>query len=187
MSSSHAKDKAAGKSEDKATGKAALETTGKATTDIVDIIVYGLGGQGVLKASDIIADAAFRSGHDVKKTEVHGMSQRGGSVQSDVRFGARVSSPMVPPGEADFAVVLAAEETETARRSFGPGGILIGPERIPDGTLENRRTFNVAMIGALSTHLELPLESWQEAIRAALPEKLHEVNLKAFLVGRSRG
>jgi indolepyruvate ferredoxin oxidoreductase beta subunit len=158
--------------------------TGKGV-DHVDIIVYGLGGQGVLKASDIIADAAFRAGHDVKKTEVHGMSQRGGSVQSDVRFGPRVSSPMVPPGEADYAVVLAAEETETARRSLKPGGVLIGPERIPEGALENRRTFNVAMLGALSTHLGLPLERWHEAIRAALPEKHHETNLKAFSLGRA--
>jgi len=59
----------------------------------------GLGGQGVLKASDILADVAFSAGLDVKKSDVHGMSQRGGSVASDVRFGERVFSPMVPRGE----------------------------------------------------------------------------------------
>ena len=65
---------------------------------VTNIVVAGLGGQGALKASDIVADAAVRTGLDVKKSEVHGMSQRGGSVSSDVRFGPRVFSPMVPPG-----------------------------------------------------------------------------------------
>ena len=71
-------------------------------------MIAGLGGQGVITASDILADAAFRAGRDVKKSELHGMSQRGGSVTSEVRFGAQVFSPMVPRGEADFLVVLAA-------------------------------------------------------------------------------
>ncbi|NLF23574.1 MAG: pyruvate ferredoxin oxidoreductase, partial [Lentisphaerae bacterium] len=62
----------------------------------VNIVIAGLGGQGIVKASDILADAAFRAGHDVKKAEVHGMSQRGGSVNTDIRYGARVLSPMVP-------------------------------------------------------------------------------------------
>jgi indolepyruvate ferredoxin oxidoreductase beta subunit len=57
---------------------------------ITNIVVAGLGGQGVLKASDIIAEVAFGAGLDVKKSEIHGMSQRGGSVSSDVRFGERV-------------------------------------------------------------------------------------------------
>ena len=69
---------------------------------VTNVILAGLGGQGVIKASDILADAAVRAGYDVKKAEVHGMSQRGGSVTSDVRFGPRVLSPMIPRGEADF-------------------------------------------------------------------------------------
>ena len=56
-------------------------------TGVVNIVVAGLGGQGVVKASDIVAEAAFRAGHTVKKAEVHGMSQRGGSVSTDVRYG----------------------------------------------------------------------------------------------------
>jgi len=59
----------------------------------MNVVVAGLGGQGVLKASDILADVAFSAGLDVKKSELHGMSQRGGSVSSDVRFGERVFSP----------------------------------------------------------------------------------------------
>ena len=54
---------------------------------VTNVVVAGLGGQGVLKASDILAQVAFEHGLDVKKSEIHGMSQRGGSVTSDVRFG----------------------------------------------------------------------------------------------------
>ena len=66
----------------------------------VNVVIAGLGGQGVITASDILSEAAFRSGFEVKKSEIHGMSQRGGSVSSDVRFGEAVLSPMVPAGEA---------------------------------------------------------------------------------------
>ena len=55
--------------------------------EVTNIVIAGLGGQGVLKASDLVADVAFRAGLDVKKSEIHGMSQRGGSVSSDVRYG----------------------------------------------------------------------------------------------------
>ena len=60
------------------------------------ILFYGIGGQGVLAAAEICARAALIEGHDVKKTEVHGMAQRGGSVESFVRFGTKVLSPLPP-------------------------------------------------------------------------------------------
>ena len=69
---------------------------------VTNVVVAGLGGQGVLKASDIVADAAFRAGLDVKKSELHGMSQRGGSVSSDVRFGGEVLQPHGPFGGGGF-------------------------------------------------------------------------------------
>ena len=89
---------------------------------VINIVVAGLGGQGVLKASDILTEAAFAAGWDVKKADVHGMSQRGGSVRSDVRFGPRVFSPMVTAGEADFLVVLAEDQVEPHRDVLRPGG-----------------------------------------------------------------
>ncbi|HSD20862.1 MAG TPA: 2-oxoacid:acceptor oxidoreductase family protein, partial [Anaeromyxobacter sp.] len=92
--------------------------------NVVNVVFAGLGGQGVIKASDILADAAFRAGRDVKKAEVHGMSQRGGSVTSDVRFGREVLSPMVPRGEADFLVVLSASEIPVTRPLLGERGVL---------------------------------------------------------------
>ena len=69
---------------------------------VTNVVVAGLGGQGVLKGTDILADVALRAGYDVKKSEIKGMSQRGGSVTGDVRFGERVFSPMVPSGRGGF-------------------------------------------------------------------------------------
>lgn len=79
----------------------------------VNILICGVGGQGVLLAGDIIAETAIAAGFDAKKSEVHGMAQRGGSVVSHVRFGDKVNSPLIREGEAD--VILSFEEMETAR------------------------------------------------------------------------
>ena len=153
---------------------------------VVNVIVAGLGGQGAIKASDILADVAFRAGKDVKKAEVHGMSQRGGSVTSDVRFGAHVESPMIPEGEADFLLVLAPSEVAVTRQLLRKGGVLIPPDLVDEATLPNRRSLNVALLGVLSRHLEFPESLWLEAVRAALPERLHDVNEKAFRIGRQK-
>jgi indolepyruvate ferredoxin oxidoreductase beta subunit len=152
---------------------------------VVNVVFAGLGGQGVIKASDILADAAFRAGLDVKKAEVHGMSQRGGSVTSDVRFGPHVESPMVTIGEADFLVVLAPSEVEVTRPLLKPGGTLIAPDFVDEKALPNRKSLNVALLGALSCHLDLPEALWLEAVKAALPPHLHAVNEKAFQLGRT--
>ena len=115
---------------------------------VVNVVLAGLGGQGVIKASDILADAAFRDGRDVKKAEIHGMSQRGGSVTSDVRFGDEVLSPMIPRGEADFVVVCAASEVEVVRPLVREGGLLIPPDLVDVKLLSDRRSLNVALLGA---------------------------------------
>ena len=78
-----------------------------------NIIIVGVGGQGSLLASKILGDLLLREGYDVKVSEVHGMSQRGGSVITYVRFGDRVYSPVVDKGQADF--IVSFELLETAR------------------------------------------------------------------------
>ncbi len=83
---------------------------GKKTTTV---IVAGVGGQGILLASNLLSEAAMEAGYDVKKSEIHGMSQRGGDVISTVRFGEKVYSPIVGLGEAD--VILAFEKLEAMR------------------------------------------------------------------------
>ncbi|MGC9454224.1 MAG: indolepyruvate oxidoreductase subunit beta [Phycisphaerae bacterium] len=152
---------------------------------VTNVVIAGLGGQGVLKASDILSEAAFNCGLDVKKSELHGMSQRGGSVTSDVRFGDSVASPMVPVGEADYLVVLSVSEIDFSRPLLRQdGGVLLSAELIDESQLANRRSLNVAMLGALSSFLEIPEDNWHQAIRSNLPEKLHQVNIEAFNTGR---
>jgi len=150
-----------------------------------NVVIAGLGGQGVIKASDILADVAFSAGLDVKKSELHGMSQRGGSVSSDVRFGERVFSPMVPEGEADFLLVIAADQVAVNAAALGKGGVLIEPAQIDESSLPNKKSVNVALLGVLSLHLPFSIEAWTEALKRNLPEKLHEANMVSFRIGRA--
>lgn len=80
---------------------------------VMNLLVVGVGGQGVLRLSDIISTAALLEGYQVKKSEVHGLAQRGGSVNSHLRYGPVVLSPLVPKGEAD--VIIALEPLEGYR------------------------------------------------------------------------
>jgi len=152
---------------------------------VTNIIVAGLGGQGVITASDLIADAAFRAGFDIKKSEIHGMSQRGGSVSSDVRFGKKVLSPMVPDGAADFLLVVDATQIENNRHTLDAGGVLITPDLIDVSQLASGKSINVALVGVLSALVSIPEPIWIEAIKARLPAKLHASNLAAFSLGRT--
>ncbi len=156
------------------------------TRRVINVVMAGLGGQGVITASDILAGAVLRAGLDVKKAEIHGMSQRGGLVSSDVRFGERVFSPMVPPGEADYLLLLAPSELEAVRGCLRPDGVVIGTDLVAAEDLPNRRSLNVALLGALSVHLDLSIELLREAMLATLPEKLHATNQRAFEIGRER-
>ncbi|MQY76592.1 MAG: indolepyruvate oxidoreductase subunit beta [Spirochaeta sp.] len=74
------------------------------TTRVTNILLSGVGGQGILLASELICSVFINQGLDVKKNEIHGMSQRGGSVTSHIRFGTQVASPVIPEGKADFLV-----------------------------------------------------------------------------------
>jgi len=156
---------------------------------VINVVIAGLGGQGVIKASDILADAAFLSHYDVKKAEVHGMSQRGGGVNSDVRFGRRVFSPMVPPGQADYLMVLAADQVEPNAGRLREGGVLIMPDAVREDELPHRKAANSALLGILSRMLEyrIPTDCWHQAMRRQFKPELVEVNLAAFELGRRKG
>ena len=152
---------------------------------ITNIVVSGLGGQGVLKVTDILAEVIFECGFDVKKSEVHGMSQRGGSVSSEIRFGEAVHSPMVPAGEADVLAVLDASQVDVAKGVLKAGGVIITPEDLPLDKLQNPKALNTMMLGAISNHIEIPVETLLESLKANLPEKLHEMNVEMFNLGRN--
>jgi len=99
---------------------------------VTNILIVGTGGQGVILASDILTDVMSKTDHiEVKKTETHGMSQRGGSVHAQIRYGQKVASPYISPGEAD--VILAFEEAEGLRYSHyltDTGGMILNNMQI---------------------------------------------------------
>jgi indolepyruvate ferredoxin oxidoreductase beta subunit len=116
---------------------------------IKNILLVGVGGQGILLASEILSEAAMLAGFDVKKSEIHGMSQRGGSVVSHVRYGAEVFSPIVPEGEGDILFGFELMETCRSLPLLKPGGtvvannlrisppaVLMGQELYPEGLAE---------------------------------------------------
>jgi indolepyruvate ferredoxin oxidoreductase beta subunit len=187
----------------------------------IDLLVTGVGGQGVVLASDIIGEAALAAGYDVKKTDTLGMAQRGGSVVSHVRLAPKVWSPLIKDGGVDL--LLAFEKLEAARWShhLRPDGIAIvnkyeqppqsvslGQDKYPDeeeiaaalqrqteqvyfvdGTgrareLGNIRTLNIFMLGCFSVFAPLEVDTWKESISRRLPEKIREINLTAFEMGR---
>lgn len=80
---------------------------------LTSVMIAGVGGQGTVLASKILSLVAMKAGLDVKQSEIHGMSQRGGSVVTHVRFGEKVHSPLVPAGAADY--IIAFEELEALR------------------------------------------------------------------------
>lgn len=95
-------------------------------------LLTGVGGQGTLLASNVLARTGVRAGFDVKKAEVHGMAQRGGSVSSQIRWGERIYSPLIAQGEVDYLVALEKLETLRYVDMLRPGGtVVIGDMRIP--------------------------------------------------------
>jgi indolepyruvate ferredoxin oxidoreductase beta subunit len=163
---------------------------------VTNIVLAGLGGQGVIRAANILAEAAFLADYDVKQSEIHGMSQRGGSVTSDVRFGKTVLSPMVPTGTADFLVVLHPTQVDNNLYQLKQGGTMISTRDIigegadtavldADATPLTSRNFNVGLLGLLSAFLPIPDEVWHEAVRRHLPKKVHDENIAAFAYGKT--
>ncbi len=95
----------------------------------VNFLLAGVGGQGILTASDIVAEVGLEAGYDAKKSEVHGFSQRGGVVESHVRWGETVAAPTTEPGSVD--ILLATELLEAARWAswLRPGGIALASDQ----------------------------------------------------------
>jgi indolepyruvate ferredoxin oxidoreductase beta subunit len=90
---------------------------------VTNILVAGIGGQGVMTAAEVLSQTALKLGYDVKKTEVAGMAQRGGVVTSHVRFGQKVLSPAIPPGEVDILVGFEPAESLRWCSHLRPNGV----------------------------------------------------------------
>ncbi len=165
----------------------------------IDFLLAGVGGQGTILASDVLAAVGLRTGYDVKKSEVHGMAQRGGSVTTSVRWGIKVYSPLIGPGEADF--LLAFEKLEALRHieMLRPGGIVlvneyaIPPLSVSSGSDEYPDDERLrAVLGALTpNYYLLPANALAEelgntrvnnvVLLGALSHWLHDVPLPIWL------
>ncbi len=121
---------------------------------VTSLLMVGGGGQGIVLASNVLCAAALNAGYDVKKSEIHGMAQRGGSVVSHVRFGEKVWSPAIPLADADF--ILSFERMEYLRylsfagdmctlilnsRRILPPGVAMGTEAYPDGLIDGGKAY----------------------------------------------
>ena len=118
-----------------------------------NIMIVGVGGQGSLLASKLLGRLLCNEGYDVKVSEVHGMSQRGGSVVTYVRYGDRVDSPIIDKGEADF--IVSFEKLEAARweSCLRPGGVIV---------VNNQETDPMPVITGAATYPHGVLDTMQE-------------------------
>lgn len=146
---------------------------------VTNVMFAGIGGQGIIRASDMLTEAAFRMGCDVKKSELHGMSQRGGSVSSDVRFGEKVASPMIPAGEADYMIAVSSDQIEVCAAFLNENTVIIRDEDIPE-EYRASRMMNIAMLGVLNRYLAFPEELWIDLIRENFAGTVAEENITAF-------
>lgn len=128
-----------------------------------NVLIVGVGGQGVLLASDILGVVCLGRGYEVKKSEVHGMAKRGGVVYSHVRYGGKILSPTIEPGSGN--VVLAFEPAEALRWS---------PYLKPDGTVIVNSRMRVPPASCLDRRPEGPLRYPRE-IQQALRSRLKDV------------
>jgi indolepyruvate ferredoxin oxidoreductase beta subunit len=157
---------------------------------VYNITFGGIGGQGILKASEICSWAAMFEGFHVKKSEVHGMAQRGGSVESHVRFGKQVYSPLIVIGGADCLVCFHSEEHKRLKVFLKPGGKdLFGYLDKAQAAIENPRHLNTFLVGVLSASLPVSMDSWTKAIETVFKKKkkIIEENKGVFLKGREMG
>lgn len=151
----------------------------------INILFYGIGGQGILKMSEIAGWAAILDGYHAKKSEVHGMAQRGGSVESHFRFGEKVYSPLIPKGEADFLVCMYKAEHPRLKGFLKKGGIdLLEDLDRAERSVSDKRYANTYMLGVLSKRLAIKEESWIRAFEKLFSKKVLEENKRIFLEAR---
>lgn len=186
----------------------------------LNILMVGVGGQGTLLASRVLGNVALKMNYDVKVSEVHGMSQRGGSVVTYVKMGDKVYSPLIEKGEANL--LIAFEQLEALRwieylakggkmlineQKINPMPVIMGREKYPEEIIPkimkahpntetinayqiakdcgNKRAVNIVLLGLMAKSTEIPKNIWLDAMKEVIPEKLLDLNIKAFEAGYS--
>jgi indolepyruvate ferredoxin oxidoreductase beta subunit len=154
---------------------------------ITNILFCGIGGQGVLSASEVCGWAALYQGYHVKKSEVHGMAQRGGSVESHLRFGKKVFSPLVPFAQADYLVSFYKDEGVRLKGFLKKKGTDLSEYlACSHKCLEDKKYLNTYLVGVLSRHLSIGEECWVKALEMVFKGKNIEENKKVFFQGRGK-
>lgn len=153
-------------------------------SDVKSVLLVGVGGQGTILASKILTMGLIENGYDVKMSEVHGMSQRGGSVSTQVRFGKKVYSPIIGEGTADLLVSF--EEMEAARYAKylkKDGKIVVNTYRIPSmPILSGSRTYPEHIIESLSEQVPtMSLDATKIATDLGNPKSANVVLLGALI------
>ena len=151
---------------------------------VTNVKIAGLGGMGILTAAGILAETAFLAGYDVKRSELHGMSQRGGSVSSDIRFGKKVFSPMIPDGETDYLLLMAEDQADVFRPALRMGGEIISSMIFNSAALPHKKSLNIAMLGALSVKFDFHHETWLKVLKKTFGQELIAINISGFDLGR---
>lgn len=194
-----------------------MTTVNNASNKNYTVLLCGVGGQGTILAADLLAKTAIASGYKVKLSEIHGMSQRGGSVTTVVRFGPNPHSMVGDLGSADL--IISFETTEAIRNLpfLKKGGALfvndetiipvtvnIGAATMPENPQDlllsrgatmvpasdiarsagSPKSTNVVLLGALSSSMDIPTQTWLEQIEKRVPPKTVEANKEAFIQGR---
>ena len=175
------------------------------SNSVKNIMIVGVGGQGTLLASKLLGYVLMQQGYDVKVSEVHGMSQRGGSVVTYVRFGDKVYSPVIDKGEADY--ILSFEKLEALRwieylkiggqiitntQEVDPMPVITGAMQYPDNIIEKLESAGakvdakdfLSIAEEAGSAKDIPYEVWDKAIDEIVPEKYRELNHKALKLGR---
>lgn len=163
-----------------------------------NILVVGVGGQGAILASNVLAEVGLLAGYDVKKAEVHGMSQRGGSVNSHVRWGMNVKSPVIGDGEVDILFSLEKLETLRYLQLVKQGGLIVigdfmippltvssGEDRYPDDQeilrLVGRVTDNFILIPSLQLAKEAgSTKAHNVVLIGALSERIGDIPVETW-------
>ncbi|MBR2377034.1 MAG: indolepyruvate oxidoreductase subunit beta [Clostridia bacterium] len=143
-----------------------------------NIMIVGVGGQGTLLASRILGNAVISEGYDVKVSEVHGMSQRGGSVVTYVKYGEKVHAPIIDKGEAD--IILAFERLEAIRALpyLKKGGKVILNDRkiLPMPVITGATTYPEGIVEDLSSKADvIALDALDLSIKAGSPKAVNVV------------
>ena len=171
-----------------------------------DVLIVGIGGQGTILASNVLGDACVIEGRHVRGAETHGMSQRGGSVETHIRIDGKFGS-LIAPGSADLLIAFDVLEALRYRHFLKADGVMVvNPVPQIDDVVAQLKSgratvllvdateiatqagsplaANIVLLGAASHQLPLSVSSLEEAVRRNVPQKTIALNEQAFAMGR---